>query len=67
MWKAFHKICECVAVGIVNPIKIGTKKNIADFLTKALAWKELHYHAGVFFGRWDLGDEVDMMKVKLRA
>ena len=60
-----HKMQECVAAGIVNPIKVDTRHNIANFLTKSLAWKKLHYHAGAFFGRWDHGTEVDMTKVKL--
>ena len=42
----YHKLRECVAAGTVNPIKVDTRHNIADFLTKSLAWKELHYLPG---------------------
>ena len=43
----FHTIREAVAAGIINPIKVGTEVNVADFLTKSLASKEHHYHSGV--------------------
>jgi hypothetical protein len=61
------QIREAVAAGIINPIKVGTEVNVADFLTKSLAWKEHHYHSGVFFGRWDFGKEQNMLNVKLRT
>ena len=61
----YHKMRECVAVGIVNPIKVDIWHNIANFLKKSLTWKEMQYHAWAFFGRWDHGTEVDMAKVKL--
>ena len=56
---AYHKMRECVAAGIINPVKVHTDYNVADFLTKSLAWKELHYHSGSFFSRWTTGTEVD--------
>ena len=55
-----------MASNIVNPVKIDTLYNIADFLTKALEWQSLHRHAGAFFaGRWTVGEEVDMNTVSL--
>ena len=63
---SFHKMRECSAAGIINPVKIKTEHNVSDFLTKSLAWKELHYHSGVFYGRWEMGKELDMQTVKLR-
>ena len=52
-------IGECVAAEIINPVKVDTTVNVSDFLTKSLDWKSLHYHSGSFFGRWELGKEVD--------
>ena len=63
---SWHKIRECVAAGIICPVKVDTKINIADFLTKSLAWKELHYHAGTFYGRWEHGSSVNMSTTSLR-
>ncbi len=62
---AFHKMRECVAAGITNPVKVDTKVNVADFMTKSLSWKELHFHSSCFFGRFNFGTEVDMKGVKL--
>ena len=62
---SFHKMRECVSVGIINPCKVDTKYNTSDFLTKSLTWKETHYHSGTFFGRWVHGEVVDMTKVAL--
>ncbi len=42
-----------------------TKVNVADFMTKSLSWKELHFHSACFFGRFNFGTEVDMTRVKL--
>ena len=64
---SFHTIRKAVAAGLINPIKVGTGVNVADFLTKSLAWKEHHYHSGVFFGRWEFGSEQKMLNVKLRT
>ena len=64
---SFHTIREAVAVGIITPIKVGTEVNVADFLTKALAWKEHHYHSGVFFSKWGFGSEQNMSNMKLRT
>ena len=60
---AFHKMRECVAAGITNPVKVDTKVNVADFMTKSLSWKELHFHSSCFFGRFNFGTEVDMKGV----
>ena len=62
---AYHKLRECVAAGIINPIKIHTDHNISDFLTKVTDWGTHHYHTGAFFGRWLVGAEVDITTVKL--
>ena len=56
---------ECVATIIVNPVKVGTKMNLSDFVTKSTDWKTHHFLTGMFFGRWMVGDGVDMMEVKL--
>ena len=56
----------CIAAGVINPVKILTDYNLVDFLTKALAWKELHYHGGVFYARWELGSNTDIQSVKLK-
>ena len=61
----YHKIRECVAASIIQPVKVLTNYNIADAFTKALAWKEFHYHSGVFYGRWLPGAGIDMNSVKL--
>ena len=62
---AYHKMRECVAAGIINPVRILTDHNISDFLTKLLEWGPHHYHAGAFFGRWKVGSGVNMMTVRL--
>ena len=62
----FHMMRECVAAGIINPCKVDTKYNTSDFLTKSLTWKEIHYHSGTFFGRWEHGKIVDMAMVTLK-
>jgi hypothetical protein len=64
---SFHTIGESVVSGIINPINVGTEVNVAEFLTKALAWKEHHYHSGVFFSKWGFGSEQNMSNVKLRT
>ena len=57
---------ENVAAGIVNPVKVDTLYNIADFLTKSLEWKAHHRHTGAFFaGGWNLGEAADMSKASL--
>lgn len=62
---SFHMVRECTAANIVVPIKCDTLVNIADFLTKSLEWKSLHFHSGAFFGRWDTGTLVDMRTISL--
>ena len=64
---SFDTIKEAVAAGIIKPIKVGTKVNVANFLTKSLAWKEHHYHSDVFFGRWGFGSQQNMLNMKLRT
>ena len=44
---AYHKMQECVAARIVNPVKMGTKINLSDFLTKGTAWKTQHFLTGI--------------------
>ncbi len=61
----YHKMRECVATGIINPVKILTDHNISDFLTELLEWSPHHYHAGAFFSRWKVGSGVDMTAVQL--
>ena len=62
---AHHKMRECVAAGMINPIKIHTDHNIRDFLMKTTDWGTHHYHTGAFFGQWLVGAEVDILMVKL--
>ena len=62
---AYHKMWECVAVKIVNPVKVGTKMNVSDVLTKVTAWKTHHILTGIFFGKWKVGNGANMMAVKL--
>ena len=50
---------------MVNPVKVGTKMNLGDVLTKGTAWKTHHFLTGVFFGQWKVGDGVNMTAVKL--
>ena len=40
---AYHKMWECIAAGIVNPVKVATKINLSDFLMKGTAWKTDHF------------------------
>ena len=56
---------ECVAAGIVNPVKVGTELNLSDFLTMGTAWKTHHFLAGMFFGWWMVEDGVNMTSIKL--
>ena len=64
---SYHKMHECVSTGIINPCKVDTKYNTSDFLTKSLTNLEGDsYHSGVFFGRWNHGEVVDMTKVALK-
>ena len=62
---AYHKTRECVAAGIINPVKILMDHNISNFLTKLLEWGPHHCHAGAFCGRWKVGSGVDMTTVRL--
>jgi len=46
---SYHMVREAVAAGVVQPIKIDTKENYADMLTKALASTEFRYFVtGIF-------------------
>jgi hypothetical protein len=62
---ADHNMRECVAAGIINPVKILTDHNISNFLTKLLEWSPHHSHAGAFFGRWKVGSGADKTAVRL--
>ena len=57
---SWHIMRECVAAGITNPVKVDTTVNLADFLTKSLPSRGLHFHSGTFFGQWDYGKLVDV-------
>ena len=62
---SYYKLQEYVAARIVNPVKVGTKMNLTDFLTKGTAWKTHCFLPGMFFGWRMVGDGVNMMEVKL--
>ena len=58
------KMWVCVAAKIVNPVKVGTERNLSDVLTNGTAWKTHHFLTGIFFGWWKVGDRVKMTAVK---
>jgi DNA-binding cell septation regulator SpoVG len=44
---SYHKVREAAAAGIVHPIKIDTKDNISDLMTKSLTQKIFSYLVGM--------------------
>ena len=48
---SYHKVRECVAAGMIQPIKIAGEENFADLLTKALTPQTFRYLvSGLLFG-----------------
>ena len=62
---AYHNIQECAATRIVNLVKVSTKMNLSDFLTKDIDWGNCHLLTGMLFGWWMVEDWVNMRRSSL--